>query len=119
MPCGPSLDQSILVDVSGMLKRANANQVTDVAISCDFPGEKNLITFFSSKRLPDNVEKTLEKVVQEIPRVKGLYLVTRKERKPVILWKEAGAPSGVLYSLPFKMGREILFLRLGLRCSVR
>lgn len=104
------LIQSILADVSGMLKRANANQVTDVAISCDFPGEKTLITFFSSTRLPDNVEKTLEKVVQEIPRVKGLYLVTRKEGKPVILWKEAGAPSGVLYPLPFKDGGEDLIL---------
>jgi 23S rRNA (uracil1939-C5)-methyltransferase len=98
------LIQSILAEVSGMLKRANANQVTDVGISCDFPGGKNVITFFSSKRLPNNVEKTLGKIVQEIPQVKGLYLVTRKETKPVILWKEAGAPSGVLYSLPLKNG---------------
>jgi len=104
------LIQSILAEISGMLKRADANQVTDVAISCDFPGEKNLITFFSATRLPDNVEKTLEKIVQEIPLVKGLYLVTRKERKPVILWKEAGAPSGVLYSLPFKDGEGDLVL---------
>jgi 23S rRNA (uracil1939-C5)-methyltransferase len=102
------LIQSILVEVSGMLKRANSNQVTDLSISCDFPEGKTLITFFSSKRLPDNVEKTLEKVVQEIPRVKGIYLVTREERRPVILWKEAGAPSGVLYPLPFKNGGEDL-----------
>jgi len=104
------LVRSILAEISGMLKRADANQVTDVAISCDFPGDKNLITFFSATRLPDNVEKTLEKIVQEIPLVKGLYLVARKERKPVILWKEAGAPSGVLYSLPFKDGEGYLVL---------
>jgi len=104
------LIQSILVEVSGMLKRADANRVTDVTISCDFPGEKNVITFFSSKRLPDNVEKTLEKVVQEIPQVKGLYLVTRQERRPLILWKEAGTPSGVLYSLPFNDGGGDLIL---------
>jgi len=104
------LIQSILAEVSGMLIKANAYQVTDVAISCDFPGEKNVITFFSATKLPDNVEKTLEKIVQEIPLVKGLYLVTRKEKKPVILWKEAGAPSGVLYSLPFKDGEGYLVL---------
>jgi 23S rRNA (uracil1939-C5)-methyltransferase len=104
------LVRSILAEISGMLKRADANQVTDVAISCDFPGEKNLITFFSATRLPDNVEKTLEKIVQEIPLVKGLYLVARKERRPVILWKEAEAPSGVLYSLPFKDGERYLVL---------
>jgi 23S rRNA (uracil1939-C5)-methyltransferase len=104
------LIQSILAEVSGMLKRANANQVNDVAISCDFPGEKNVITFFSLKRFSGNVEKALVKVVQEIPRVRGIYLVTRKERRPIILWKEGGAPSGVLYSLPFKAGGGDLIL---------
>jgi SAM-dependent methyltransferases related to tRNA (uracil-5-)-methyltransferase len=46
------LIQSILAEISGMLKRADANQVTDVAISCDFPGDKNLITFFSATDFP-------------------------------------------------------------------
>ena len=104
------LIQSMLAEVTAILKKANANQVTDAAISCDFPGVKNVITFFALKRLPDNLQKTLVEAVQEIPQVKGLYLIPRKERKPIILWKEVGAPSGVLYSVPFKDRKEDLIL---------
>ena len=105
-----SLIQSILPEVSGILKKANATQVTEVAISGDFPVGKTVITFFSSKTLPDSVRKALEKVVRDIPQVKGLYLITRDEEKPAVVWKETGAPSGVLYSLPFKDGGTDLML---------
>jgi 23S rRNA (uracil1939-C5)-methyltransferase len=102
------LIRSILPEVSKILTVVNAHQVNEVAISCDFPDGKNVITFFSGKRLPDHVEKALGKLIQEIPRVKGLYLVARKEMKPIMPWKEAEASPGVLYSVPFKDEEDLI-----------
>ena len=92
--------QSAISEVRKLLERAQAKMVTQIAISSDYLSNNLSLTLFCKRRIAPQVEKVLGDSAQEIPALRGIYLIAQSRKTPLTLWEKAKGPPGVLYALP-------------------